>query len=329
MVPNWTITSAFREPGEMAMKTSHVHPIMDVSGPATGNLTTSLRLVIGAVGILAIYVPIFPRLIKEWAAFPNLSHGFAIPLIAGYLMWIRRGEIVRTVATPSWLGLPLVAVGLGLHTAGSLGNEPFLVRISLPVTLLGGVVLVSGWRIAGKLAPGIAYLLFMIPPPYVVLKEVTDRVRLFDATVTAMALPYFGVPVLQEGYLLHLPNITLEVAEECSSIPAMAALLALAVALGYVNRRSGRIQVVLILSAMPIGILSNIIRIISTAIGTYFLGRIALDNVIHMWNGTTVFLMTLGLLLALDAMLLRLWPQSPAGSLQRAAFSGQPEIGGL
>jgi exosortase len=267
------------------------------------------RLAIAGLAILTVYAPLFPSLAREWAKFPNLSHGFAVPLIAGYLVWTRRNEISSAVVTPSWLGLPIVAIGLLLHVAGTLGGESFLARISFLITLLGSVVMVNGWGVTREMVAGIAYLFFMIPLPYVVLKELTDRVRLFDATVTAGALPWLGVPILQEGYLLHLPNITLEVAEECSSIPAIAALLALAAALGYVNQRSVRVQAILILSAAPIGILSNIIRIITTAAGAYYLGRIALDNVVHMWNGTTVFLMTLGLLLLLDAGLHRLWPQ--------------------
>jgi exosortase len=258
-----------------------------------------------------VYAPIFPKLVHEWTAFDNLSHGFAVPFIAGYLVWTRRREIAGVTPTGSWLGLPIVAAGLALHVAGTLGGESFLARISLPVTLLGAVGLASGWAVTREMAAGIGYLFFMVPPPYIILKDLTDRVRLFDATVTAWVLPWLGVPVLQEGYLLHLPNMTLEVADVCSSIPAIVSFLALAAALGYVNRRRGRAQVILILSAAPLGILSNIIRIILTATAAYLFGRIALDNVIHMWSGTTVFLMTLGLLLVLDAALQRLWREGP------------------
>jgi hypothetical protein len=48
------------------------------------------------------------------------------------------------------------------------------------------------------------------------------------------------------------------------------------------------------------------VRIVLTALGAYHLGRIALDNVIHKFNGTTVFLATVLLLILLDVVLLRL-----------------------
>jgi exosortase len=267
-----------------------------------------LRLTLVALAVLAVYAPLFPSLVDEWATFPNLSHGFAVPFIAGYLVWSRRREIAGLAATPSWGGLPLAAASLASYVAGTLGGEIFLARVSLPVTLLGTVALVSGWLVANKMLPGIAYLFFMIPPPYVTIKDLTDQVRLFDATAVAVALPWLGVPVFQEGYLLHLSNIILEVADVCSSIPAIASFLALAAAYGYVNRRSPRVVAILMLSAVPLGILSNIIRILITAAGTYYISPIiVLNSVIHTWSGTTVFLMTLGLLIALDAGLQRFW----------------------
>lgn len=266
-----------------------------------------LRLGLAGLAIVAAYFRIFPLLIEEWSSFPSLSHGFAIPVIAGYLIWIRRGQIAGIAAAPSWGGVPVVVGSLALYTVGTLGGEPFVARVSFPLTLLGAALFLAGIGVAKELLPGIGYLFFMIPLPYVTLKSLTDQSRLFDATVTAAVLPWLGVPVFQQGFLLHLPNITLEVADECSSIPAIAALLALGAAYGYVNGRSRVLRWALLVSAVPLGLASNMFRIITTAAGAYYFGPIALNNVIHLWNGTTVFLLTLGALALLDTILRRLW----------------------
>jgi len=264
-----------------------------------------LRLVLAILAVIAVYAPLFPPLVSEWASFPSLSHGFAVPVVSAWLVWTRRHEIRGLAFTPSWSGLSLLAGGLALYTAGTWAAEPFLARISLPLTLVGAVLFISGTRVTRELLPGIGYLLFMIPPPYLVMKPLTDEARLMDAAVTASILPYLGVPVYRQGVLLHLPNTTLEVADVCSSIPATVALLALGAAYGYLNRRPRAIRLTLLLAAVPLGIASNIVRIAITAAGAYYLGPIALNNVIHMWNGATVFLLTFGALALLDAVLRR------------------------
>lgn len=123
--------------------------------------------------------------------------------------------------------------------------------------------------------------------------------------MSAQILAALGVPLVRDGVFLHLPNMTLEVAAVCSSVPAIAALTARGAAVGQVNARPVWGQVVLILSAASLGLASNLVRIVTTALGAYFFGRIALDNVMHLFNGTTVFLATFAQLMLLDMVLMR------------------------
>ncbi|MGH7393551.1 MAG: exosortase/archaeosortase family protein, partial [Candidatus Rokuibacteriota bacterium] len=201
---------------------------------------------------------------------------------------------------------PLVALGLGLYAVASLGSEPFLARLSFPVTLAGGVLLLSGTAIARQALPGVAYLAFMMPLPYVALKGLTATATLFDARVTAAMLPWLGVPVHRRGTLLYLANMTLEVADACSSIPAIASLLALGAAYGFVRRRSVGVTLLLLVAAIPLGVTANIVRIVLTAAGVHYLGPIAIHNAIHTWHGTSVFLVTFAALALVDAGIERL-----------------------
>jgi exosortase len=265
-----------------------------------------MPLGVGVAAVLGIYAPLVPAMVAEWAEFPSLSHGFAIPMIAAYLIWGRRERIASEPLSSSPLGLPLVVAGLALLVVGSLGGEPFVARLSLPLILLGAVLFLAGPGVTRHVWMGIAYLLFMIPLPYVTMKGLTYQSQLFDAGISAQALAWLGVPVLRDGVFLHLPNITLEVAAACSSVPAIAALTALGAAYAQASPRPTWVRLTLILAAAPLGLASNIVRIVLTALGAYHLGRIALDNVIHKFNGTTVFLATVLLLILLDVVLLRL-----------------------
>lgn len=269
-------------------------------------LRALLPLATAAVAILGAYAPVVAGMAGEWAEFPNLSHGFAIPLIAAYLIWTRRDRLAREPVGSSSLGLATLGLGLAMLVAGALGGEPFVARVSLPVSLLGAALFLGGPAVTRHLWMGIAYLVFMIPLPYMTLKALTYQSRLFDAWATAEALPLLGVPVLRDGILLHLANVTLEVADECSSVPAVAALVALGAAYAQLNTRPTWLRLVLTFAAAPLGLASNILRLILTAAGAYYLGPIALQNTIHKFNGTSVFLFTVFLLIVLDGALCRL-----------------------
>ena len=269
-----------------------------------------LALGVAATAALALYAPIIAGMAAEWSEFPSLSHGFAVPFLSAYLLWTRRHLLAAAPVEGSLWGLPLIVLAVGMLVIGSLGAEPFIARVSLPVALLGAVLFLAGRRITRHAWVGIAYLVFMIPLPYLTLKTLTYKSRVFDAGITATVLGWLGVPVFRDGVMLHLSNMTLEVADDCSSVPAIAALLALGAAFAQMQARPTWVRAALTLAAAPLGLLSNIVRLILTSLGAYYLGPIALNNVIHKFNGTTVFLATVVLLVVLDAMLARIWKRS-------------------
>ena len=264
-----------------------------------------LALGVTVLGALVLYAPLVSGMAAEWSEFPSLSHGFAVPVISAYLLWRRRDSLAQLPIEGSILGLPLIVFALAMLVVGSLGGEPFVARLSLPLVLFGAVWFLMGGAITRQSWVAIAYLAFMVPLPYLTLRALTYQSRLFDAGITAQALGWLGIPVLRDGVMLHLPNMTLEVADDCSSVPAIAALLALGAAYAQVQSRPTWIRALLTISAAPLGLLSNIIRLILTSISAYYFGPIALNNVIHKFNGTSVFLATVLLLVLLDTLLVR------------------------
>jgi exosortase len=262
-------------------------------------------IAVASTAALAVYAPVLAGMAVEWVEFPSLSHGFAVPLISAYLIWRRRELISVEPLGSASIGLVVFVVALGIFQAGSLSGETFFCRLSFPLALLGIALFLAGPRVTGHLWPAIAYLLFMIPFPYLTFKAVAYRSRLFEAGVTAKALGWLGVPILQQGVMLHLPRVTLEVADECSGVLAVAALVALGTAYAQIQPRATWMRVTLVLAAAPLGLVSNIFRLVLTALGVHYLGPITLTSVFHRFNGTVVFLTTVVLLVALDQVLVR------------------------
>jgi exosortase len=266
-----------------------------------------LPLGIALAAALVVYAPAILGMAAEWQEFPSLSHGFAVPVLAIYLLWRQRDAIAAAPMDSSVGGLVLLVLALGALALGTLGGEPFIARLSFPLTLFGLVLFLAGPAVTRRAWIGLAYLTFMIPLPYLTLKALTYQSRLFDAGITATVLGWLGVPVLHNGVMLILPNITLEVADDCSSVPAIAALVALGAAYAQMQPRPGWLRATLTLAAAPLGLLSNIVRLILTSVAAYYFGPVALQSTIHKFSGTSVFLLTVALLVVLDSALSRVF----------------------
>jgi len=76
---------------------------------------------------------------------PNFSHGFFVPLFAGFVIWQERDRLARIKPQPAWSGALILGLGLCVLILGQMGAEIFLARFSLLIVLAGLTVLFLGW----------------------------------------------------------------------------------------------------------------------------------------------------------------------------------------
>src|SRR6185503_12102078 len=147
------------------------------------------------------------------------SHGFLVPVFSGYVIWTRRAQLAALTPRGSWAGgLPVLLLGLGLLVLGEVGAERFLAASSLVVVLAGLVLLHLGPAVGRRLTFPLAYLLFAIPIPSIVFYAIAFPLQQLAAANAAWTLDLLGVPVLLDGNVIHLSQITLGVTEACSGI---------------------------------------------------------------------------------------------------------------
>ena len=106
-------------------------------------------LVIGLGAIVALYGPIFPALVYEWATFPSLSHGFTIPLIVAYLVLDTAPTLAGIGSHPTWSGLPIVVAGLLLYATAPWAGAVRWSRMSFPLKPAAGCSSSAGRRRRG------------------------------------------------------------------------------------------------------------------------------------------------------------------------------------
>ncbi len=267
-----------------------------------------LRLWLVATAVLVLYAPVLAQLAREWWHDPNFSHGFLISPLAGFLVWQRRKQLLATVVRPSNWGFVFACGAVAVLFAGSLGAELFLTRISLVGMLASMVVFFFGWRWLRLLLFPLAVLLLMIPIPQIIFNQVAFPLQLAASRFAGGGLSSVGVPVLREGNLILLPNnVTLEVAEACSGIRSLMALLALGVTYGHFFETRQAVRWILVAGTVPIAVVANGLRITGTGLLTYFFGEQAAEGFFHLFSGWVVFLFAFALLVILHKLLGLSW----------------------
>jgi EpsI family protein len=258
-----------------------------------------------SVIFLLLFAPALPSLYNDWFEFKQFSHGLLVPFISVYLVWQRKGELRATPIRSSSWGLIVVLPALLLGLMGKAIGDAFSERIGMVLCLNGLVWLLFGWQFYKAVSFALLYLFLMIPLPYLVVKEVAYQLRIVDAVAAASVLRLLGVPVYRESYYLHLPEVTLEVADLCSGISSLFSLFALGGAYVYFTPMRARLKLLAVLSTFPFAVIINLLRIILTAALSYHVSLSFLNMMIHELTGTITFFIALALFILLCEYLQR------------------------
>jgi len=258
---------------------------------------------------LLLYAPILYHMVLHWHYVQDYSHGFLIVPLALYFAYERRRALARITPLGSWWGLLPLALGALTLAVGRLGGELMNMRASFVLTVIGLVLLVLGRQIFRVLAFPLLFLFLMVPLPQSLVNVVAFPLQLVAADLAVDVLHELGIPALREGNIIHLATAQLFVAEACSGLRSLMALITLGIVFAYFFRKSLAERIVIVLSAIPIAILVNSFRVALTGVLTHRFGQAAADGVIHTTEGVFTFAIAFVLLLAEAWLLRRFWPR--------------------
>lgn len=263
---------------------------------------------IAALVLLTItYIPILGSMIQHWRIVPDYSHGFLIVPLALIFAYEKKFHLKAARIEGSWWGVGLLAIGLGLLALGQLGSLLSPLRAGYVFSLMGFVLLFLGAEVFRLLLFPMCFLLLMVPLPQSLVNVVAFPLQLIAAKWAVSALQMIGVPVLLEGNIIHLASGDLFVAEACSGLRSLMALMTLGVVFAHFFRRDSLLQqLILIASTVPIAILVNALRVAVTGFLAHQYGHETAGGVIHDFQGLITFSLAFLLLLFESRLLSRL-----------------------
>jgi exosortase len=229
---------------------------------------------------------------------PLYSHGWIVPVFALALMWIRFEPFKPVPAIERWIGLAVLASGLLVRLLGIYLTSNPIDRFSFIIAIFGLYMLIGGWHLIRWAGPALGFLVFMFPLPSILEHEILWKLQAFASTCATVVLQTLGVPAFQQGNIINIFGMELLVADACSGLRMATIFVALAVAMVFLIERPWWDKFTILLSAIPIALLVNIIRVVVTGLIYYWVGDESLlaRKIAHDWAGYFMMPLALGIL---------------------------------
>lgn len=265
---------------------------------------TRFMLAAATLAFIWSYLPTVSRCVTEWLNEPEYSHGFLVPLVAGWMLWLRREKLAGSSLGIYPSGIVWLLAAALVRIAGTYLYIDWLDGISFILGLFGLCSLAFGASAARWAWPGLTFLLFMLPLPYRLETALARPLQTLATKASTYGLQTLGFAAVAEGNIIIMEHAQLGVARACSGLSMLFAFFALSYATAFFIGKSTWERVVLVASAIPIAIVTNVLRITITGICHEWFGPEIADMIFHDLAGW--LMMPIGLVfLGMEVALLR------------------------
>ena len=256
-----------------------------------------------AIVLLVVFARPLLMLISYVAGSQLHSYILLVPLVSAYLLYLRRDKLPKNQSTDLPLALVSLTAGLGLlaftHSLDSAGPVPansdriVLLTLSFLCCLAAGGFFFFGRDWMRAAAFPLAYLIFMVPMPDATADALEMASKSAAAEVANVFFQLSGTPFLRAGPVFQLPNITIEVAKECSGIRSSWVLFMTSILAANLFLKTPWRRFALVAFVIPLGILRNGFRILVIGLLCVNVGPQMIHSIIHRRGGPVFFVLSL------------------------------------
>ena len=256
-----------------------------------------LKITVYGLLLIGIYYSTLTWLIfHDWAR-KDYSYCYLIPFIVLYLVWEKRKSLLEISSMSSWLGLIPFLLGLFFFWLGELGGEIFSIYISIWLVVFGLSWLHMGSKKLRILAFPFFIALAMFPLPSFFNNKLTLHLKLISSQLGVAMMQLFGMSAYRDGNIIDLGFTQLQVVDACSGLRFLIPLLILSILLAYFFRATLWKKAIIVLSSVPLSIVTNSLRIAITGLLYEAWGAKVAEGFFHGFSGWFIFMFSLAVLL--------------------------------
>jgi exosortase C (VPDSG-CTERM-specific) len=256
-----------------------------------------------AIVLLAAFAQPLLALINYAAGSKLYSYILLVPFVSAYLLYLRRDQLPKKYVIDLPLSILSLAIGLGVlaftYWLDFVGQRPsdndrlVLLTLSFLCCLAAGGFFFFGRGWMRSAAFPLAYLIFMVPMPDAMADALETASKYASAEVTNLLFHLSGTPFLRAGLIFQLPNIAIEVAQECSGIRSSWVLLMTSILAANLFLKTRWRRFALVVFVIPLAILRNGFRILVIGLLCVNVGPQMIHSLIHRRGGPLFFTLSL------------------------------------
>ena len=218
----------------------------------------------------------------QWWNIDTYSHILLILPILAWLVWIRRDEVALVEARGWWPGFLWCLLGLAICFVGRSADINLIAQLGVIVAFQGATFGIVGLRVGLILAFPLAYMFFLVPFG----DEIIPPLQYVTAEMATALTRFSGVETVADGIHIDTPAGLFIVAEECSGVKFLVAMVALGVLVAYSCFASWKRRILFLLACVIVPIVANGIRAWATIFIAQYVGAEAagsFDHIVYGW----------------------------------------------
>jgi exosortase D (VPLPA-CTERM-specific) len=234
---------------------------------------------------------------RIWLGKEEYSHGFFIPVISIYLIWVQRQSLsfVKDFKA-SLLGLVVLAFGLFLFLLGGLATIRTIQHYAFIISFTGIFAAAFGKSGLKTAWVPLVFLVFMVPFPNFILNNLSSKLQLISSWLGVEFIRACDIMVYLEGNVIDLGGYKLQVVEACSGLRYLFPLASLSFLCAYLFKGPVWQKILIFLSSVPLTIFMNSFRIGVIGLLVNQWGTEMAEGFLHDFEGWAVFLLCMVLL---------------------------------